>query len=82
MNLGRVGIWTTNLDYQPMAQAQQAAAELEELGYGAIWIGEALRREVFANAALLLAGSRRIVIASGIANIYVCLLYTSPSPRD
>lgn len=71
MNLGRVGIWTTVLDSQPMARAQKAAAELEELGYGAIWIGEALRREVFANAALLLAGTRRIVIASGIANIYV-----------
>lgn len=71
MELGRIGIWTTNLDYRPMVEAQRAAAQLEELGYGAIWIGEALRREVFASAALLLSGTTRIVIASGIANIYV-----------
>ncbi len=70
VTLGRIGIWTTALDFQPAAQAQQAAAQLEALGYGAIWIGESVRREVFANAAILLSGTRRIVIASGIANIY------------
>ncbi len=70
MDLGRIGIWTTVLDFQPAADAQKAAAQLEELGYGAIWIGESVRREVFANAAILLAGTRRIVVASGIANIY------------
>jgi probable F420-dependent oxidoreductase len=70
MDLGRIGIWTTSLDFQPAAEAQKAAAQLEELGYGAIWIGESVRREVFANAAILLAGTQRIVIASGIANIY------------
>ena len=70
VNPGRIGIWTTALDFQPAVQAQEAAAQLEALGYGAIWIGESVRREVFANAAILLSGTRRIVIASGIANIY------------
>ncbi len=70
MELGRIGVWTTSLDYQPAVEAQKAAAQLEALGYGAIWIGESVRREVFANAAILLSGTRRIVIASGIANIY------------
>lgn len=49
---------------------QEAAAELEELGYGALWFGEAAGREALTKAALLLAGTKRIVIATGIANIY------------
>ncbi len=70
MNLGRIGIWTTSLDFQPAVEAQKAAAQLEELGYGAIWVGEALRREAFANAAILLSGTKQIVIATGIASVY------------
>ena len=70
MDLGRIGIWTTILDFQPAAEAQKAAAHLERLGYGAIWIGESVRREAFANATLLLSATERIVIATGIANIY------------
>ncbi len=70
MNIGRVGIWTFALDMQPAAKAQEAAAEIEALGYGAIWIPEALGREAFTNSALLLAGTRRIVVATGIANMW------------
>ena len=49
---------------------QETAAELEELGYGAVWYGEAIGREALTKAGLLLAGTKRIVIATGIANIY------------
>ena len=70
MNLNRIGIWTGALDVQPARVAREAAASLEDLGYGAIWFPEALRREAFVNATLLLTGTRRIVIATGIANIY------------
>ena len=70
MDIGRVGIWTFALDLQPAAQAQAAAAEIEALGYGAIWIPEAMGREAFTNSALLLAATRRIAVATGIANIW------------
>jgi len=70
MNLGRVGVWTFQLELQPAAKAQEAAAEIEELGYGALWIPEALGREAFTHAALLLGGTRRIPVATGIANIW------------
>lgn len=66
----KIGIWTGALDVQPARTAREAAASLEDLGYGAIWIPEALRREVFANATLLLTSTRSIVVATGIANIY------------
>ena len=69
MSIGRVGIWTF-LDLQPAARAQEAAAELESLGYGALWIPEAIGREAFTHAALLLAGTRRLVVATGIANVW------------
>src|ERR1700674_162803 len=70
MNLGRVGIWTFALDLQPAARAQEAAAEIESLGYGAIWIPEAMGREAFTSSGLLLAGTQRIVVATGIANMW------------
>jgi probable F420-dependent oxidoreductase len=65
-----IGIWTFDLESQPSAKAKEAVAELEELGYGAVWFGEAVGREALTNAGVLLAGSKRIVVATGIANIY------------
>jgi alkanesulfonate monooxygenase SsuD/methylene tetrahydromethanopterin reductase-like flavin-dependent oxidoreductase (luciferase family) len=70
MQLGTVGIWTTQLENLPAAQAQEAVAELEELGFGALWCGESTGREALTSAGLFLAGTKRIVIATGIANIY------------
>ena len=70
MDIGRVGIWTFQFELQPAAVAQEAVAELEELGYRAVWIPEAVGREAFTHAGLLLAATRRIVVATGIANIW------------
>lgn len=70
MDLGRVGIWTFQLEGHPSAQGQAAAAEIEALGYGALWLPEAVGREAFSNAALLLSATRRMVVATGIASIY------------
>lgn len=68
--LGRVGIWTGQLDYLPAGELRAAAAEAEALGYGALWTGEAVGREVLTAAALLLGATRRMVVATGIANIW------------
>jgi probable F420-dependent oxidoreductase len=70
MKLGSIGIWTRQFEDHPAAKEKEAAAELEELGYGAIWFGEAAGREALSHAGLLLAATRRIVAATGIANIY------------
>ena len=43
--LGKVGIWTFDFDRQSMAQVREEVAELEALGYGAIWIPEVAGRE-------------------------------------
>jgi alkanesulfonate monooxygenase SsuD/methylene tetrahydromethanopterin reductase-like flavin-dependent oxidoreductase (luciferase family) len=70
MNIGRVGIWSMALEAQPLSVAQEAAAELDELGFPALWIPEALGKEAMSHAALLLAATRRMVVATGIANLW------------
>jgi probable F420-dependent oxidoreductase len=70
MELGPIGIWTAQLDYQPAAKAREAIAELDHLGFAAIWFPESTGREAFTHAALLLSATSRIIIATGIANIY------------
>jgi probable F420-dependent oxidoreductase len=70
MDLGRVGIWTFQLDLQPTAAAGEAVAELAQLGYGAVWLPEAVGRDPFVHASLLLGASQRIVVGTGIASIY------------
>lgn len=70
IDIGTYGIWTGTLDMQPSAVAADAVAELDSLGFGAVWIPETVFREPFVHAALLLAGSTRIKVATGIVNRY------------
>ena len=69
--LGRVGIWTRQLDAQRAAGAEDVAAELEALGYASLWIPEAVEREVVSHATLLLVATSTITVATGIANVHV-----------
>lgn len=68
--LGRIGVWSGALEFLPASRSREAAAELEDLGYSAIWIPEVAGRDVFAHHALLLSATTRIVGATGIANIW------------
>jgi len=65
----RVGIWTFAFDGRPAGRVREAAAEIEELGYGAIWHGEAFGRDSVGQAWLLLSATRHLTVAAGIANI-------------
>jgi probable F420-dependent oxidoreductase len=70
MDLGRVGIWDAGLRMEEnvaSGAAAAAAAELEELGYGAIWLGFSPGVE---HAVPLLAATSRIVVATGILSIW------------
>jgi probable F420-dependent oxidoreductase len=70
MDLTPIGLWTHALDHLPMSRAREVAAEIESLGYGAIWVPEMAGRDPFVSSALLLEATERIVLATGIANIY------------
>ncbi|MDR0360916.1 MAG: TIGR03620 family F420-dependent LLM class oxidoreductase [bacterium] len=71
--LGRVGVWTLDVfmaGATPADEERRAVARIEELGYGSLWFAEAPGgKDAFAQAAILLAASERIVIAPGIANV-------------
>src|ERR1700694_349661 len=67
---GRVGIWAGSLSVQPGRVQREVAVEIERLGYGTLWYGEALAREAFVQAAIFLSTTARLVVASGIANIW------------
>jgi probable F420-dependent oxidoreductase len=69
--LGRVGVWSFALQRLTAADAGAAVREYERLGYPSVWMPESVgSKEVFAHAALLLAGSERAIVAPGIASIY------------
>jgi probable F420-dependent oxidoreductase len=69
--LGRIGVWSVALGAQTAAEERDAAAEIESLGYSAIWFGEGVEaREAFSHAAWLLSCTERAIVASGVANIW------------
>lgn len=68
--LGRIGVWTYQLDLQPADAARIAAADLEQLGFRSIWLSDSRRRELFSNTCLILQATTTISVATGIANIY------------
>lgn len=70
LDLKKVGIWTGNFEPQPASKVREAVAEMEQLGYGAVWFSEGLGRESLTQAALLLSESSHIVVATGITNVY------------
>jgi probable F420-dependent oxidoreductase len=69
--LGRVGAWSFGLQANRTVEAQAGVAAYEGLGYTATWFPESLgSKEALSHAALLLAAGPRMVVATGIANIY------------
>jgi probable F420-dependent oxidoreductase len=71
LNLGPVGIWTFQFGSAPNSECNDVAAELEELGYDAIWLPEAVLRDPFVQAAVMLSATKRITLATGIASLYL-----------
>jgi probable F420-dependent oxidoreductase len=67
---GRLGVFSGSLASQPAAVQREVAQQIEKLGFGTLWYGEAIAREVFAQGAIFLAATSSLVVASGIANIW------------
>ncbi|MFM7508377.1 MAG: LLM class F420-dependent oxidoreductase [Actinomycetota bacterium] len=70
VDIGTYGIWTGALDAQPSGLARDCAAEIEELGFGALWIPETIFREPFVHSSFLLEATSSLVVATGIVNRY------------
>lgn len=69
MNLGKIGVWAW-LDHLSANEAAEFAQRAESWGYSALWIPEAVGRDPFALIGYLAARTERIILATGIANIY------------
>jgi probable F420-dependent oxidoreductase len=67
VELGRIGIWSPQLR-DTREGAREAAAELDELGYSALWVPDG--PDIFERARELLDATRRVVVATGIASIW------------
>jgi probable F420-dependent oxidoreductase len=70
MELTGVGIWSSQLRYGDPGESADAAAELDELGFPALWIPD-VGGPVFDSVGHLLASTKRTVIATGILNLWM-----------
>jgi probable F420-dependent oxidoreductase len=69
MGLGRLGVWAS-MDGMTAAAAADFAKRLEGWGYGALWVPESRGRNVLVISSWLLANTKTLTVATGIANIY------------
>ena len=67
---GTVGVWTFAQESIAADRSGDIAAELESLGYSALWLPEAWGREAFTSAALMLGATSSMIVATGIASIW------------
>jgi probable F420-dependent oxidoreductase len=69
MDIGRLGVWV-GMDRMSAAAGAAFAKRVEGWGYGALWIPESRGRNALVHSAWLLANTQKLVVATGIANIY------------
>ena len=67
--IGKIGIWF-NHNAMPIADSVAFTQRVEACGYGALWVPESIGREPFSHLAYLAGKTSRLVLATGIANIW------------
>ena len=70
MELGELGIWSSELRYGDAGEAIAAVAEVEALGYGTAWLPD-VGGDVFAALDRLLGATSSVVIATGVLNVWM-----------
>jgi len=70
MDLAGVGVWSSQLRYGDAGEAAEAAADLEELGFTALWIPD-VGGPVLDSVSQLLGATKSVVIATGILNLWM-----------
>lgn len=68
--LGRTGVWSAALRYGDESSAAELAAELESLGYGALWLPD-VGGDLFSRVARLLEATSTATVATGILNVWM-----------
>jgi len=70
VDLRGTGVWSPAFRFGDPAEAVDAAAELDGLGYTAVWVPD-IGGDLFGPLAALLGATRRLVVATGILNIWM-----------
>ena len=65
-----VGIWSRELRFGEAADMREGAAELEELGFGTLWIPGGFDGPLLEICADQLGATRRVAVATGILNVF------------
>ena len=65
----KLGVWFSP-DGLAAADSEAMARNIETLGYDSLWVGEVFGRDPFAHLAFLGSRTDRLILATGIANIY------------
>ncbi len=68
--LDGIGIWSSALRYGDHAASADAAAELEQLGYSAMWLPD-VGGDLFAAIDNLLGATSSVTVATGILNLWM-----------
>jgi len=66
----RIGVWWAS-DTWAMPEAQEVARDIEDMGYGSLFLPEVVGKECLTESAAFLAATSRLVVGTGIANIHV-----------
>src|SRR5579864_3957785 len=70
LDLGPVGIWSAPVRFAPDGEGLKAAAELERLGFSAVWVPGGVDGGVLGTIDALLASTSTIKLGMGILNIW------------
>lgn len=70
MDLHEIGVFAF-LDGLSGRQTGELARKVERLGYSVLWLPEGAGRDPLAHAGYLLSESEKLVVASGIANVFM-----------
>lgn len=69
MRVGKLGVFAST-ECMSAKGAAAFAGRIENWGYSALWLPEAVGRNVLVHSSWLLANTRALTVATGIANIY------------
>ncbi|NMO57693.1 TIGR03620 family F420-dependent LLM class oxidoreductase [Actinoplanes sp. TBRC 11911] len=70
MDLGPTGLWSVELRTADPAAITDAAAELDELGWGTLWIPGLGGGDILGDSERLLRATRTVTVAVGVASIW------------
>jgi len=68
--LGKLGVWNSELRWAEGPGGDQFARDLEDMGYGALWVPGGFDDKVLEDVSRLLAATQKAVIATGILNLW------------